>query len=230
MILPPTPLGQPLSSSWPAWAFAICTMCCCCKTQSGCGLLRTTLNARAFWVPEAYASGATAWFWFRSNPFRRSGFLYTMSGLPYPISRPTYLPKKCQVYNLSSGTPLPPHRCIISPTPHENHTTHQHATKMTASAVFILDVKGKVIISRNYRGDVPMNCVERFSGHVLEADEADERPVWLEHGTTYVYIKYNNLYIMAVTTRNSNAAMILLFLYRLVEVRSSTILTWKHQR
>jgi|UniRef100_A0A7S0L688 AP-1 complex subunit mu len=89
---------------------------------------------------------------------------------------------------------------------------------MTASAVFILDMKGKVIISRNYRGDVPMNCVERFSGHVLEAEEADERPVWLEHGTTYVYIKYNNLYIMAVTQRNSNAAMILLFLYRLVEV------------
>jgi len=27
---------------------------------------------------------------------------------------------------------------------------------MTASAVFILDLKGKVIISRNYRGDVPM--------------------------------------------------------------------------
>merc|ERR1719460_1641222 len=40
----------------------------------------------------------------------------------------------------------------------------------------------------------------------------------VEHGTTYVYIKYNNLYIMAVTQRNSNAAMILLFLYRLVEV------------
>eukprot|EP00965_Chrysotila_dentata_P199561 6179460-Pleurochrysis_carterae.AAC.2 len=90
---------------------------------------------------------------------------------------------------------------------------------MTASAVFILDMKGKVIISRNYRGDVPMNCVERFSGHVLEAEEADERPVWLEHGITYVYIKYNNLYIMAVTQRNSNAAMILLFLYRLVEAR-----------
>jgi len=89
---------------------------------------------------------------------------------------------------------------------------------MTASAVFVLDAKGKVIISRNFRGDVPMNCVERFSGHVLEADEADERPVWMEHGTTYVYIKYNNLYLMAVTQRNSNAAMILLFLYRLVEV------------
>ena len=94
---------------------------------------------------------------------------------------------------------------------------------MTASAVFILDTKGKVIISRNYRGDVPMNCVERFSGHVLEADEADERPVWLEHGTTYVYIKYNNLYIMAVTQRNSNAASLVaswLFLYSSTVVRS----------
>ena len=89
---------------------------------------------------------------------------------------------------------------------------------MTASAVFILDVKGKVVISRNYRGDVPMHCVERFAGHVLEAEDADERPVWLEHGTTYVYVKYNNLYLMAVTQRNSNAAMILLFLYRLIEV------------
>ena len=64
---------------------------------------------------------------------------------------------------------------------------------MTASAVFILDVKGKVIISRNYRGDVPMNCVERFSGHVLEAEEADERPVWLEHGTTYVIAQRGSL-------------------------------------
>ena len=58
------------------------------------------------------------------------------------------------------------------------------AAKMTASAVFILDMKGKVIISRNYRGDVPMNCVERFSGHVLEAEANDERPVWLEHGAS----------------------------------------------
>merc|ERR1712110_1332793 len=94
---------------------------------------------------------------------------------------------------------------------HDGLGAAQTRGAMTASAVFILDMKGKVIISRNYRGDVPMNCVERFSGHVLESEESDERPVWLDHGTTYVYIKYNNLYIMAVTQRNSNAAMILPF-------------------
>lgn len=33
---------------------------------------------------------------------------------------------------------------------------------MVASAVYITDLKGKVIISRNYRGDIPMNVSERL--------------------------------------------------------------------
>ncbi|KAJ1484833.1 hypothetical protein T484DRAFT_1795615 [Baffinella frigidus] len=54
---------------------------------------------------------------------------------------------------------------------------------MTASAVFILDLKGKVIISRNYRGDVPMirtltarnlplgrSCAERFATLLLDEE------------------------------------------------------------
>lgn len=32
---------------------------------------------------------------------------------------------------------------------------------MVASAVFIMDTKGKVIIARNYRGDIPMSVAER---------------------------------------------------------------------
>lgn len=32
---------------------------------------------------------------------------------------------------------------------------------MVASALFIMDSKGKVIISRNYRGDIPMTVAER---------------------------------------------------------------------
>ncbi len=34
---------------------------------------------------------------------------------------------------------------------------------MVASAIFIMDTKGKVIISRNYRGDIPMSVSERSS-------------------------------------------------------------------
>lgn len=33
---------------------------------------------------------------------------------------------------------------------------------MVASALFIMDLKGKIIISRNFRGDVPMSASETF--------------------------------------------------------------------
>ena len=32
---------------------------------------------------------------------------------------------------------------------------------MATSALFVMDLKGKIIISRNYRGDVPMSVSER---------------------------------------------------------------------
>ena len=30
-----------------------------------------------------------------------------------------------------------------------------------ASAIYILDLKGKVLISRNYRGDMPLNIIDK---------------------------------------------------------------------
>lgn len=35
---------------------------------------------------------------------------------------------------------------------------------MVASALFIMDLKGKIIISRNFRGDIPMAVSERLVG------------------------------------------------------------------
>jgi hypothetical protein len=34
---------------------------------------------------------------------------------------------------------------------------------MVASALFIMDLKGKIIISRNYRGDIPMTVADKFA-------------------------------------------------------------------
>eukprot|EP01104_Vermistella_antarctica_P002548 TRINITY_DN12789_c0_g1_i1.p1 TRINITY_DN12789_c0_g1~~TRINITY_DN12789_c0_g1_i1.p1 ORF type:complete len:450 (-),score=120.65 TRINITY_DN12789_c0_g1_i1:55-1332(-) len=89
------------------------------------------------------------------------------------------------------------------------------------SAVYILDLKGKILISRNYRGDVPVNVSERFVAKIIEEDEQDRKPVFEENGVSYVYIKHHNLYLLAVTNRNANAALILLFLYRVVRVFSA---------
>jgi AP-1 complex subunit mu len=91
---------------------------------------------------------------------------------------------------------------------------------MAAHAVYILDQKGKVIISRNYRGDLPSNVPQRFMGKLLteEEEETHARPFVEDEELNYVYITHNNLRIMAVTDGNANACMILLFLYKLVEV------------
>ena len=40
----------------------------------------------------------------------------------------------------------------------------------------------------------------------------------IDKGISYCYIKYNNLYLMACTKRNSNAATLFLFLYHIVAV------------
>lgn len=63
-----------------------------------------------------------------------------------------------------------------------------------------------------------MNVSERFAIYIQERDEMELRPVFTDEGITFVYIKCNNLLLMAVTKRNSNISLLLFFLYRLTNV------------
>ncbi len=98
---------------------------------------------------------------------------------------------------------------------------------MVASAVFILDLKGKVnllcvaclflqdgkfhsghwteahlsqkvLISRNYRGDIPMTAIEGFLPLLLTAEDDEDVTVTpvvsSEDGVNFLYIRHNNLY------------------------------------
>lgn len=89
-----------------------------------------------------------------------------------------------------------------------------------ASAIFFLDLKGKPLLSRNYRGDIPMSAVEHFPLLLLEAEDESSAvaPCFSHEGINYLYITHNNLYILALTKRNSNAIEILLFLHKIVSV------------
>lgn len=50
---------------------------------------------------------------------------------------------------------------------------------MVASAVFITDLGGKAIISRNYRGDVPLTrAIERFSKYLTDVPEEQKKPIF----------------------------------------------------
>ncbi|GAW83322.1 AP-1 complex subunit mu [Plasmodium gonderi] len=86
------------------------------------------------------------------------------------------------------------------------------------SAIFIIDMKGKVIINRNYRGEVNMNLTEVFYNCVIDQEDNLIKPIFHVNGLTYCWIAYNNIYILAVTRKNSNATLIITFLYKLIQV------------
>lgn len=54
------------------------------------------------------------------------------------------------------------------------------------------------------------------SNHIQEREEMEQKPVFTVEGVTYVYVQYNNLILMSVTKRNSNVALMLVYLYKLV--------------
>lgn len=88
-----------------------------------------------------------------------------------------------------------------------------------ASAIFFLDLKGKTLLARNYRGDVSMSAVEKFMPLVAEQEEEGIAvPVFTDAGINYLYIRHNNLYLLALTRRDSNAMEILQFLHKVVQV------------
>lgn len=87
-----------------------------------------------------------------------------------------------------------------------------------ASGIYFIDYRGKVLLSRNYRADVPRNVSEIFTNRVLQGDQNDLKPVYQEGKYTYVYIKVNSIYLVAVTGRNANAMVMLNFLYLVTSI------------
>lgn len=90
---------------------------------------------------------------------------------------------------------------------------------MSISAVFVMDLKGRTLISRDYRGDVPMNIAEKFSKYMAEESDDDGHvPVFTKNDVTYMSILHNNVYLMAVSNKNTNTMVVFNFLYQAVEV------------
>ncbi|VDN85102.1 unnamed protein product [Brugia pahangi] len=116
---------------------------------------------------------------------------------------------------------------------------------MSSSAIYILDLKGKAIISRNYRGDIDMAVIDKFMPLLLEREEEGRQSPALEHPeATFIYFRHSNLYckssdsfnfvccrvsfsvtrfihifsVVSTSRKNVNVALVLTFLYKIVEV------------
>ncbi|KAA0712960.1 AP-1 complex subunit mu-1 AP-mu chain family member mu1A [Triplophysa tibetana] len=90
---------------------------------------------------------------------------------------------------------------------------------MAVSAIFILDQKGKVLVCRNYMGNIDINVIDNFMPIMMKSeDDADLSPVVIHGSTHFLWIKHSNLYLVAITKKNTNAALVYSFLYKIVEV------------
>lgn len=89
-------------------------------------------------------------------------------------------------------------------------------------------MKGKVLISRNYRGDIENNVIDKFIGLVMDREEDGTlTPLLTTEESTFAFIRRNNLYIVATTKKNSNIAMIFSLLHKIcaVSIYESEFLT-----
>lgn len=72
------------------------------------------------------------------------------------------------------------------------------------------------------RGDVPLAKVaDRFMARLNELEESSgATPVLLDADgrLSFVYVQYSNLYLLAVARSNINAAAVLVFLHKLIEI------------
>ncbi len=83
------------------------------------------------------------------------------------------------------------------------------------SAIFLYNMKGEILISRLYRHDLKRSISDSFRIQVIS--NADVRsPVMTVGSTTFFHVRHENLYLVAVTRMNANAALVFEFLNRLV--------------
>lgn len=60
---------------------------------------------------------------------------------------------------------------------------------------------------------------ERFIAKLNELEETGgAAPILLDGSLSYLYVQYSNLYVLAVTKTNVNAAATLVFLHKLIEI------------
>eukprot|EP01137_Pigoraptor_chileana_P008298 Opistho-2@54930 len=89
------------------------------------------------------------------------------------------------------------------------------------SGLFFFNHKGDVLISRIYRDDISRQNVDAFRVHVIHSRHQVRSPVTIIAKTSYFHIKANNVWIVAVTRQNVNAAMVFELLSKTVAVFKS---------
>jgi AP-2 complex subunit mu-1 len=85
------------------------------------------------------------------------------------------------------------------------------------SALYMINLKGEVVIYRSYRDDVSRSAADAFRMQVL-ASKDFRCPIRMYENSSFFHIRDGNMYIVAVTMRNANASLVFHFLLQLISV------------
>lgn len=68
-------------------------------------------------------------------------------------------------------------------------------------------------------------CIVKFVFKLLQGDPQSHDPVVFDNGVTYLFIQHSNIFLMTATRQNCNAASLLFFLHRTVDVSVLFLIT-----
>ncbi|KAJ3132940.1 hypothetical protein HK100_004821, partial [Physocladia obscura] len=88
------------------------------------------------------------------------------------------------------------------------------------SAFFIFNAKGEVLISRLYRNDIKRSVSDIFRIQVVSSTDV-RSPITTVGSTAFFHHKHENIYLVAVSKLNVNAAIVFEFLYKVAAIGQS---------
>jgi len=83
------------------------------------------------------------------------------------------------------------------------------------SGILVFNQKGENLIFRAFRADCRPRLADVFRIQVISNAQV-RSPILTLGSTTFSHVKHENIYLVAVTKSNANAALVFEFLYRLI--------------
>ena len=96
------------------------------------------------------------------------------------------------------------------------HTPLRQQTRFKMlSGILIFNQKGENLIFRAFRNDCRPRLADVFRIQVISNAQV-RSPILTLGSTTFSHVKHENIYLVAITKSNANAALVFEFLYRLI--------------
>jgi len=96
-----------------------------------------------------------------------------------------------------------------------------HSAGKMISAIFFMNQKGEVLISRIYRDDISRGVANAFRLEVIGVSKDVRSPIKNIGSTSFMYIKTGGIYVVAVSRQNVDAAMVFEVLNCIVDIFKS---------